>query len=579
MFVDKYIDQLWGYIYIKKSGKIKIASQRAGRLLANDQLVGSDSLQTLPWLRLSWLTEGSIPRIVKTSRSDKLLLDILPDTEDSNYFHLYFRKLNDYRDTDHLWCEVTDSIIGVQKFIDTSYDGVMISDGTGKVLAVNNAFSSISSINSEALVGKNLQELVDEGTLPYSCTIHAIEQRKVISSAVRYVDGKEAVVSSSPLFDQSGRIIRVVSNIRDISELNILHEKLKSAKNLAKGLRRELKAIQITNTDTNRHLCQSHVMETLYDLAMKVADTDLPLLITGESGVGKSDLAKFVHSVSERNASGNFIHINCSAIPEALLESELFGYEEGAFTGANKSKVGLFELAHNGTLFLDEIGDMPLLLQAKILNILQENKFYRVGGTREVKVDTRIIAATNTKIEQLIAKGLFRRDLYYRLNVVPIRIPSLCERKEDLPPLISHYLDKANQKYKSSKSISPAAMELLLNYSWPGNIRELINLIDRMVVTIDEPIIDLQHLAEISDNVDLMSLTKATLERNHAAKNQQLLWKPNSSLKDLVTSLENRIIEEAIAQCGSLKQASQSLGVDSTTLVRKRNRISKIEFE
>lgn len=573
--MDGYMERFWGYLHIDKSGKIIAANQEAECLLENKPLVGNSSLHILPWLRLSWLNENSIPRIVKTSRSDKLLLDIIPDADDSNSFHLYFRQLLDFHDTDHLWCEVSDSIIGVQKFIDTSYDGVVVSDGTGKVLAINNAFVNLSGLTREEIIGKNLQELVATNVIPYSCSIHAIEQRKVISSAVKYLNGKEAVVSSSPLFDQSGRIIRVVSNVRDISELNILHEKLKCAKDLAKGLRRELKAIQMTNLDTNRSLCQSRIMETLYDLVMKVADTDLPLLITGESGVGKTALAKFVHSASERNSSGNFIHVNCSAIPESLLESELFGYEEGAFTGAKKSKIGLFELAHNGTLFLDEIGDMPLLLQAKLLNILQENKFYRVGGTKEITVDTRVITATNTKIDQLIAKGLFRQDLFYRLNVIPIRIPSLCERKDDLPPLIAHYLEKANHRYKRSKSFSPAAMELLLNYNWPGNIRELINLIERLTVTVDEPLIDLHHLAEFSTNTDLMSLTKLAIERNQIAETQQRLWQPNRSLKDLVASLEKKIIEEAITECGSLKQASHCLGVDATTLIRKKNRNKK----
>jgi PAS domain S-box-containing protein len=568
------IAQHWGYLYIDRAGSIKSANQIALSILDDKTIVGKNVLKALPWFRISWLRDDSVPRIVKTSITEKVLLEILTDNENVDCFHVYLRNYFDFHDSDHLWCEASDSIIGVQKFIDTSFDGVVVSDGAGKVLAVNNAFIHISGLSRETIVGNYLHDLVDKQLLPYSCTVQVINQQKAISASVKYPQGKEAVVSSNPLCDQLGRIIRVVSNVRDITELNKLHEKLRSAKDLAKGFQRELKAIQITNTDINRGLIRSRVMENLYELVMKVADTDLPLLVTGESGVGKTALAKFVHTASERHTTGNLIHVNCSAIPDSLLESELFGYEEGAFTGAKKAKVGLFELANKGTLFLDEIGDMPLPLQAKILNVLQEGKFYRVGGTKEISVDVRIIAATNTKIEQLIEKGAFRQDLYYRLNVVPIRIPSLAERKDDLPPLISFYLEKANLRYNRSKVISPECMDIMLKYNWPGNIRELINFIERMVVIVDEPVIELHHLAEIAENSNLTNLTQISTEtRLH--DNSQQLWRPTASLKELIAALEGKIIEEAVAECGSLKQASQSLGVDVTTLIRKRGRKNK----
>jgi transcriptional regulator with PAS, ATPase and Fis domain len=379
---------------------------------------------------------------------------------------------------------------------------------------------------------------VEEGILPYSCTVHAVEQRKAVSASIKYYQGKDAIVSSTPLFDEAGRIIRVISNVRDISELNNLHEKLKNIKGIAKGYQRELKAMQITNSDEIRTLVRSRVMENLYDLIMKVADTDLQLLIRGESGVGKTAMAKFVHAASERQHTGNFIHVNCSAIPESLLESELFGYEEGSFTGAKKFKTGLFELANKGTMFLDEIGDMPLPLQAKILNVLQERKFYRVGGTKEVEVDVRIIAATNTNLEQLIAKGAFRQDLYYRLNVIPVRIPPLAERREDILPLITYYLDKSNQRYKRNKSIAPEAIEILLKYNWPGNIREVMNVIERIVVIVDSPIIERRHLAEIAENPDLLTLIQSLVPERVPEVERKRLWQPAVPLKDLVQSVE-----------------------------------------
>lgn len=567
--------QHWACLRIDADGTILAANERAEVLLGDALTIGSSVATALPWLRKSWFRHEISSRIVKTSISEKYLLDVIAEKSPKSGFRIYFRNYFEYQDLDHLWCEAADAIIGVQRFIDTSYDGMLVSDGHCKVLAINEAFIHISGLTREVMVGRNLQDLVNEGILPYSCTIHAVEQRQSVSAAVKYFQGKDAIVSSTPLFDEVGRIIRVISNVRDISELNGLHEKLNNIKGIAKGYQRELKAMQIANSDANRALVRSRVMETLYELIMKVADTDLQLLITGESGVGKTAMAKFVHAASERQHTGNFIHVNCSAIPESLLESELFGYEEGSFTGAKKFKAGMFELANKGTLFLDEIGDMPLPLQAKILNVLQERSFYRVGGTKEVAVDVRIIAATNTNLEQLIAKGAFRQDLFYRLNVIPVRIPPLSERRDDLLPLITHYLEKSNQRYKRNKTISPEAIDILLKYKWPGNIREVMNVIERIVVIVDSPVIELRHLAEIAENSELLKLIQTVGERKSQVKEKKRLWSPAASLKDLVQAVEEEIIEEAVEECGSLKEASRSLGVDVTTLIRKRNRKTK----
>jgi len=571
--MNRSINQHWCHLIIDHEAVVRSANEKARMLLKADSLIGSRVTEVLPWLRLNWLGGELVPRLVKTSMSEKVLLDIFPLEDNPGWNEVFFRRFGDFNDIDHLWCEVADSAIGVQKFIDTFYDGIVVSDGQGKILAVNNAFIVISGLKREMTVGKGVQELLDDDIIPNSCMLQAIQKLEACSSVIKFANGKEAVVSSTPLTDKMGRVIRVISDVRDISDLNTLHEKLRNAKDLAKGFQRELKAIQVAKADNSQSLTHSKTMEQLYELVRKVADTDLQLLITGESGVGKTALAKKIHTISERSATGNFIHVNCSAIPESLLESELFGFEEGAFTGAKKSKAGLFELANKGTLFLDEIGDMPMALQSKLLNVLQESKFYRVGGTREIIVDVRIIAATNTKLDQLISKGHFRQDLYYRLNVIPIRIPPLSERQEDIPPLIALYLEKANQRYKKSKTISPEVTDILLKYKWPGNIRELINLIERMVVIVDEPVIELSHIIDIAENTGLTNLihTSGKIASLTGAKK---LWQPSLPLKDIVALLEDEIIEEAIASCGSLKEASKSLGVDVTTLIRKRNKRS-----
>ncbi len=228
----------------------------------------------------------------------------------------------------------------------------------------------------------------------------------------------------------------------------------------------------------------SDAILNLIEVIKKVANTDTTVLITGESGTGKSMIAKAIHSLSPRRDK-SFITINCAAIPESLLEAELFGYEKGAFTGAYTSKKGKFELANGGTIFLDEIGDMPLSLQAKILRVIQDKEIERLGSEKVIKVDVRIIAATNKDLEKLVKEGKFREDLYYRLNVVPIHVPPLRERKEDIPLLVEHFLEKFNKKYNKKVKISPNAMAMLMEYDWPGNVRELENTIERLVIMND----------------------------------------------------------------------------------------------
>ena len=231
----------------------------------------------------------------------------------------------------------------------------------------------------------------------------------------------------------------------------------------------------------------SEAIKSLIDLVKKVAETDSTVLITGESGTGKSLIAKAIHFLSPRKNSP-FVTINCAAIPETLLEAELFGYEKGAFTGAHAPKKGKFELAHGGTIFLDEIGDMPLTLQAKILRVIQDREIEPLGSEKVVRVDVRIIAATNRDLFSLVKEGRFREDLFYRLSVIPIHIPPLRDRKEDIPLLVEHFLGLYNQKYKKNLKVSPDAMEALMEYDWPGNIRELENTVERMVVMNDKTV-------------------------------------------------------------------------------------------
>ncbi len=293
-------------------------------------------------------------------------------------------------------------------------------------------------------------------------------------------------------------------------------------------------------------------------LASKVAEVDSTVLITGESGVGKEVLASYIHANSKRSDKP-FIKINCGAIPVTLLESEFFGYEKGAFTGASKEgKTGIFELAHNGTLFLDEIGEIPLPLQVKLLRVLQENEFLRVGGTKLIKVNVRIIGATNKDLEQEIKKGNFREDLFYRLNVVPIHIPSLRKRKEDILPLTLFFLKQFNEKYHKNKSISHEVIESFQNYNWAGNIRELQNIIERLVVLAD------------SDHIDIADLP--SIFRRHNVSEAITIHKI-MPLKQAISFVEKQLITMAKEKYSTTSKIAEVLGVDQSTISRKINKI------
>lgn len=300
---------------------------------------------------------------------------------------------------------------------------------------------------------------------------------------------------------------------------------------------------------------RSTAMRNIMELVKKVAPTDITVLITGESGTGKSLLAKVIHFLSRRKDKP-FVTINCSAIPETLLEAELFGYEKGAFTGAYTSKKGKFELADGGTVFLDEIGDMPLSLQPKLLRVIQDKEVEKLGGERTVKVDVRVIAATNRDLGQLVKNGLFREDLYYRLNVFPLHIPPLRERREDIPLLIDHFLRVLSARYNKKVSISPRAVELMMEYPWYGNVRELENLLERLVILKEGTITE----------KDLPSYFWVELQKD----------KPRS-IPELVQNTEREEILKALQMTGYVKsRAAKLLGL---TLRQLDYRIKKYGIE
>ncbi len=320
---------------------------------------------------------------------------------------------------------------------------------------------------------------------------------------------------------------------------------------LKKELRGQYKYTNLVGT--------SGAIKKIFDLIEKVADTDGTVLITGASGTGKELIARALHYNSSRSDKP-LVVINCGAVPEALLESELFGHEKGAFTGAHKSRVGRFEMANCGTIFLDEIGEMSPALQVKLLRVLQEQKFERVGGTKTIHVDLRIVAATNKNLTTAINKEKFREDLYYRLNVIPIKVPGLKQRKSDIPLLIDHFLKKFQKgKKKKITKFSPEVMDAMYAYDWPGNVRELENVIKRFTILCDNSVVIFDDLPEsIRESSQSIQPVK------------EVILEKDLNLNEAVQSYEKRIILEALEQSSWVKsKAAKLLNINRTTLVAK----------
>lgn len=447
------------------------------------------------------------------------------------------------------------------KIIDSSYDGIFITDAQGSILYFNEAYLKISGLDRSRIDGRNMQNLIETSEIPDACTPEVIATKMAVTKVIDYYHGVSALVTSTPVFTSNGELIRVFSNVRDVTELLKLREQLRDSKDLNNEYKRQLWQIK-QQTQETQLLVNSPVMENILRLALRIAQVNSPVLLQGESGVGKDMLAHYIHEAASNAADRPFVQINCSAIPDTLLESELFGYEPGAFTGASKKgKPGLFELANNGTLFLDEIGEMPLAVQVKLLDVLQTNKVYRLGGTKTVPISTRIIAATNSDLEKAVQQNTFRRDLYYRLNVIPITIPPLRERQEDIVPLIFHFVDRKNRKFGFSKKISTRTVDLLTTYSWPGNVRELRNVVERMVVMADGDVIDEKCVPSYIKSV---------------AGDNVFIFTPDFfesyDLKKIMDKLECEVIKKVLTECGSLRKAAASMGIDLSTLVRKKKK-------
>ena len=433
--------------------------------------------------------------------------------------------------------------------IQNSYDAIYIVDANGTTRKTNDAIERLTGIPKEYYIGKDMRYLEKRGIVKKSVSFEVMKKKKPVTMIQETSTGKVLLMTGSPVFNEEGEVIRVVTNLRDISELNQLRE--------------ELSRLRKFHARDEPAVVASPEMKKVMELARRVAETDTTVLLLGESGAGKEVIARMIHKNSKRYEKGAFIKVNCGAIPEELLESEIFGYESGAFTGAKKDgKPGLFELAHDGTLFLDEIGEMPVQLQVKLLRVLQDQEYRRLGGVKTIKVNARIIAATNRDLKKLVEEGKFREDLYYRLCVVPIEIPPLRKRPEDILPMIQFYLDKYNKKYKTNKQLAWETIKILQNYHWPGNIRELANLIERLLVTTPSHEILPEHLPFSSGE-------KRLLQKELPDVNDFMDAEKLGGLKKVMKQVERKIITSAFQKYDSSYEVAKALKISQSTAIRK----------
>lgn len=449
------------------------------------------------------------------------------------------------------------------KVLNSISDGITICDRQGKILFQNKSDIEIVGID---LMGRYAKDAMAEGLMSDSISMKVIESKEKVTILQTFINGKCFLVTGKPIFDEAGELQYVVAITRDMTELKILEQEVQKLEIQNENFKNKLQAIHTKETNI---ISMSCAMEQVVDRAMRVAEVDSTVLISGESGVGKEEITKLIHT-SSRRSEKQLLTINCSAIPDTLLESELFGYEAGAFTGAIKGgKAGLFEIASGGTVFLDEIGEMPLLLQVKLLRVLQECEVQRIGSGKPIPIDVRIIAATNRNLAEMVKQGSFREDLYYRLNIIPIEVPPLRQRREDIIPLVNHFLALINKKYGIHRTIKKDALKIFKAYDWPGNVRQLKNIVERICLLAVQPEITVNMVKqELDSNPDIVHILKNQHDENFETK-QTVHPKFAGTLKEQVALFEKQLIKQALSEHPSIRETAKSLGCDQSTLVRK----------
>jgi PAS domain S-box-containing protein len=480
--------------------------------------------------------------------NDGVLVGVLTRTNILKNYSKYFRGVK----------KKISSAETLKSILNIAYEGVVVVDTNGIIVEFNDAYSRFIHRRPEEVIGKRVQDVI-ENTRLHIIVKNGNEER----GHIQRINGHDMVVHRIPIFDEN-RVVGAIGMLifENVNELYHIIDILQRKKEKEKLITYEMTPQE--EFHLQKIIGDSQVILKAKNVAKKAARTPSTVLITGESGTGKELFAQAIHDMS-LFSEGPLVSVNCSAIPEGLLESELFGYDEGAFTDARKGgKKGKFELANNGTIFLDEIGDMPQFMQAKILRVLQDRTIEPVGGTRKRKVNVRIIAATNQNLEKMIEEGTFREDLYYRLNIIRLELPSLKERVEDIPTLMECFIEKyCNEFGFEQKSITDSAMTSLMHYGWPGNVREALNVAEMLVSMTDDNMIKPEDLPK------KMQLTGKTKDVYSKVKRDE-----QENLKKRVVEEEVQIILNTIAKCGGNKAAAaRKLGIQRSTLYSKLEKV------
>jgi PAS domain S-box-containing protein len=506
------------------------------------------------------LQDGFMIEHKNKSRSWMIEIKEVHNDGQSLYFMAIFNALNDSgkRFKSNRVAKLESKLAFYEKIINNSCDEIFVTDGNGKIVFANPVSEHHHGIPLSEMVGKSVGELEERGIYYPAITPMVLKEKKKITIDQETVAGKKLVITATPVFGKDNNIEMVICNSRDVTALEdtkrsyhdikkIVHQKLSIDKN---GFVEEDPTEQLI-------FAQNSPFAELMQTSDRIAKTESVVLLQGETGTGKDLIARHIHSLSRRREK-QYVKINCAALPQELLESELFGYKRGAFTGASpKGKIGQFSLADGGTILLDEIGEMPLSLQPKLLQVLEEQKFTPIGSHLVEKVNVRIIASTNKDLRAMIEKGRFREDLYYRICVLPITLPPLRERKDDIPLLIDHYLGLFNTKHQRKLKLSPKARACLINYDWPGNVRELKHLTELLSVTVISSIItpDLlpQHITSFT------GIENAT-------------W-PSGSQKQMLNKtlevIERDLVIKSYRDLKSSYKVADHLGISQSSAIRK----------
>ena len=431
-------------------------------------------------------------------------------------------------------------------------DDMMLSDAEGVILWVSENYEKNFGFAHGSIVGKSAFDLEQDGTFDPCITAEVLRQKKKITTTqtINRVH-KNVMTVGIPLFDKAGALkYAVCFNTVSMEQINVIQQNYRNLQNSLQQYTQEIAELRIRATSTSI-VVKSAAMQRLWTLIQNTANTKANILITGETGVGKSAIAKAIHNMSSR-ANGPFIEVNCAVLHENLIESELFGYEKGAFTGAaSGGKIGKIELANHGTLFLDEIGELPHHIQSKLLQLIQEKTIERLSGTRRIELDFRLLVATNRNLEEEVQRGLFRSDLFYRLNVIRIHIPPLRQRPEDILPLAHQFLERFCGEYGKQLALSPRFVAFLEQYPWPGNVRQLENLMERLVITAQDPILDVTALPVEFTGGDTP------------------LPAPTGTLAERMDAFEGQIIRDSYRRCGTTVAVAKELGISQATAARK----------